>query len=188
MSMELTLFSPTAIKKTGQPLPTLDELEKMRSGNFEHFKVYCEFLRCVVGKKTWNNETCAKKISKVATVSDEAFTLLLLENYWDSWSVIDINEYEGERELNKDKSFKRRKSIHGKWTQGGSGKARYTGWSSQGLERMNTLRAIVIFDREKEEAEEKYLEYRKEVSGNRKKPAEHKRAVKVVHDDFSDLI
>jgi len=39
-----------------------------------------------------------KKIAKLpicemATVSDEAFTLLLLENYWEGWSTKNLDEY-----------------------------------------------------------------------------------------------
>jgi len=43
-------------------------------------------------------DTCAKqKVSKIATVSDEAFAYLLIENYWDEWSTKNMEEYMGER-------------------------------------------------------------------------------------------
>jgi hypothetical protein len=42
------------------------------------------FLSCVVGRVRWKKEACKVPISKVATVSDEAFALLLLENVWEA--------------------------------------------------------------------------------------------------------
>ncbi len=36
-------------------------------------------------------------MSKIATVSDEAFAYLLIENYWNEWSTKNLVEYLGER-------------------------------------------------------------------------------------------
>ena len=48
------------------------------------------FLACVVGKHDWKWQT-KKELSQVATISDEAFALLILENIWDEWK--DMNEF-----------------------------------------------------------------------------------------------
>jgi len=52
------------------------------------------FLPCVVGKKRWKMQIRAgKKVNDVATVSDEAFVLLVLENIWEQMIDMDINKY-----------------------------------------------------------------------------------------------
>ena len=50
------------------------------------------FLPCVVEKHDWKWQTKKELISQVATISDEAFALLILENIWDEWK--DMNEFE----------------------------------------------------------------------------------------------
>jgi hypothetical protein len=51
------------------------------------FQFFCEqFLRVVVGKNQWKDgRIYYNKVSKVATVSDEAMALLHLENSFDYW-------------------------------------------------------------------------------------------------------
>jgi len=52
------------------------------------------FLPCVVGKKQWRMQLQArKKINDIATVLDEAFVLLVLQNIWDDMMQVDINKY-----------------------------------------------------------------------------------------------
>jgi len=33
------------------------------------------------------------KVSEIATVSDEAFAFLLIENYWDTWCNVNLEDY-----------------------------------------------------------------------------------------------
>jgi hypothetical protein len=68
-------------------MPTLGEFRiKNIISNDEMFRLYCEsFLSCVVGKTWWNNNADKKTVSEMASISDEAFALLLLENSYMMW-------------------------------------------------------------------------------------------------------
>jgi len=57
------------------------------------FFLFCDnFLSRIVGISAWR-EGCQKKtVSEMATVSDEAFAYLLVENYWDYWSNLNIKD------------------------------------------------------------------------------------------------
>jgi len=46
-----------------------------------------------VGVAFWRKHCAKLPISEMVTVSDEAFTLLLLENYWEGWSTKNLEEY-----------------------------------------------------------------------------------------------
>ena len=54
------------------------------------------FLSCVVGVAFWRKNSTKMLISEMATVSDETFALLLLENYWDTWSTKNLEAYQKE--------------------------------------------------------------------------------------------
>ena len=51
------------------------------------------FLACVVGQSNFKGKRAQQPISKIATISDEGFVLLVLENIWDMWIIKDIDEY-----------------------------------------------------------------------------------------------
>jgi len=75
-------------------LPIIDDILKLRK-NLKGMNVLCNhFLPCVVGKKRWRMQIQAgKKINDIATVSDEAFILLILQNTWQDMMKLDINDY-----------------------------------------------------------------------------------------------
>jgi len=54
------------------------------------------FLSRVVGVAFWRKNSAKMPISEMATVSNEAFALLLLENYWDTWSTKNLEAYQKE--------------------------------------------------------------------------------------------
>jgi len=61
-------------------LPPLDQL-LLKHENVEDFFIFCEcFLSKVVGVGAWRELCTKQKISDFATVSDEAFAYLLVEN------------------------------------------------------------------------------------------------------------
>jgi hypothetical protein len=68
-------------------MPNLEKFSIMNIiGDEEMFRLYCEsLLSCVVGKTWWNNHADKKKVSEMASISDEAFALLLLENSYNMW-------------------------------------------------------------------------------------------------------
>jgi len=64
-------------------LPTLESILEMDT-NKDCFFLFCEnFLSRIVGMTIWKDSCTKQKVSEMATVSDEAFTYLLIENYWD---------------------------------------------------------------------------------------------------------
>ena len=72
---------------------TLEDFQALRKKK-ETFKHFCEqFLSIVVGVVTWRQQSLVKNVSQIATVSDEAFVLLCLENNWDKWVQIGIKRY-----------------------------------------------------------------------------------------------
>ena len=119
-------------------------------------------------------------ISKIATPTDEAFALLVLENIWDAWKDVDPQEYimarskrrreedddvEGECETNSDgttKKAKRRKEIPGKYTKEHRNAKRYRGWGDDGHAHFNQLVNLVREDRKvRGSFEEEYLDKKK---------------------------
>jgi len=72
-------------------------------------RVLCNhFLPCVIGKKRWKMQILAgKKVNKIATVSGEAFVLLVLENIWDDMMNVNINDYYHPKKRKKKMMLKR---------------------------------------------------------------------------------
>ena len=75
-----------ARKTKVKPAFTLQEFLEGRS-NFEAYSQFCSYFLPSVGKKTYWRDTVlnAKTDQDVITKSNEAFTLLCLENQWDRW-------------------------------------------------------------------------------------------------------
>ena len=63
----------------------MDEYKELRK-NPEAFKTFVDFfLSMVTGKTEHLQKKYLKLLQNYITESDEAFTLLLLENNWDNW-------------------------------------------------------------------------------------------------------
>jgi len=61
------------------------------------FFLFCDcFLSRVVGYTAWKDGCTKSKVSELASITDEAFAYLLVENYWEVWSNIDIDQYKYE--------------------------------------------------------------------------------------------
>ena len=113
-----------------------------------------ELLECVVGKAAWGKKKYQARISeavyantteKIVTVSDEAFGLVLYENYIDKW----ITKYH-----NPSSQGERGKKILGKYTRSSVGYTEYGGWSEEGVLRFNELCSLVEEDRSSRNASE----------------------------------
>jgi len=108
-----------------------------------------------------------KKINDIATVSDEAFVLLILQNIWDDMMEVEINDYyrpkkrkknseahgnsknkEDTNMINDNNETDHARVITGCWTNAWRGSQRYGGWSPEGLNQFNKLVAMVQHDRE----------------------------------------
>jgi len=74
-------------------LPTLTQIQLLQE-DAQTMEIFCNhFLACVVGKHDWKQQTKKELISQVATISDEAFALLVLENIWDEWKDMNVVEF-----------------------------------------------------------------------------------------------
>ena len=71
------------------------------------------FLSRVVGMAFWRKHCAKLPISEMATVPDEAFTLLLLENYWEQWSTKNLDEYKSEVTIDETTNQKKKGKQHG---------------------------------------------------------------------------
>ena len=114
-----------------------------------------ELLECVCGKRAWGarmkyKATISEAKDKdtgeyVVTVSDEAFALLLFENYIDKW----IKRYHEDK--NGDQKSKR---VAGRYNKSNIGYSEYGGWSENGTLRFNELCEMVQDDRASRNARE----------------------------------
>jgi hypothetical protein len=104
---------------------------------------------------------------KIVTKSDEAFALLLYENYIDKWKTqgnIEGNEDEQYEDCEEEDNKKEddddsvhsagsqkmktiSKAVRGKYTCHNNGTMKYEGWSDQGMTRFNELFDLVKKDR-----------------------------------------
>ena len=126
--MLLHLGTTDLIKKG--KLKELADYQQLRS-NAEAYEHFCdEFLPCIVGKTQWSKEIYDKEISKIASVTDEAWALLLLENSWDLWNQIAKHEISGEP-LPKEDCKKT------KWTLGAISAGKYEGWGQESIPKYN---------------------------------------------------
>jgi hypothetical protein len=116
------------------------------------------FVPCVVGKKKFKAKMHEQLTTDadICSVSDEAFTLLLLENQYDRWSDI----YQQRKNKSKEGSVVRQERRKRKWesdispkyTDGGirysdDRKMTHKGWKEAGIVRFNELCAKVHGDR-----------------------------------------
>ena len=77
--------------------------------NKETYFIFCDyFLSKVVGSSIWRDCCTKQRVSDMATILDEAFAFLLLENYWDEWSKKKLEEYVAERSLMKQQANEKR--------------------------------------------------------------------------------
>ena len=78
-------------------MPSLKDIMELRKNE----RLYCDFMiqvvSSVVGKHNWNHRvnTKVKKLDELATATDEACALLLLENSYDRWvDIFKKNNYQ----------------------------------------------------------------------------------------------
>ena len=154
----------------------MDDLKKKRQCP-EAMTIFCnEILPCVVGKINYQKKRSTTLVSQIATMSDEAFGYLFLENIWDNWTKLSQEDMlkivQGKvgnaRRVEKENADgesgngqgDRRQSVmvtgrEGKWTFGKEVSSRkYKGWAMAGLERFNDLCDEVVHDRETEKGME----------------------------------
>ena len=179
-------------KKQGKTLFTIKELCKLRQAETERemeafFWFFGEFLVSVCGARQWGKQKEHELISKatlmgtgekLVTKSDEAFALLMYENYIGKWKKqgnIKDNEDEQHEEDEDEqheedeetaqsvagKKTSNNKAVRGKYTIHNNGTTKYGGWSEKGMARFNELYELVRVDRKCPQAaamEKEFLE------------------------------
>jgi hypothetical protein len=127
----------TALSKKNE-LPEKSALLVPRK-DAETFAIFCNaFLSCTVGKVTYKERVMEERISSFVTISDEAYTLLYLENCYDRW----LAEANGsEKQTHPEK----------KWTSAPQSATLYKGWDEAGIHRYNDLVSSITDQRKEEE-------------------------------------
>jgi hypothetical protein len=142
-------------------VPLLENILKMREDKEGAYTFFADHLiECVAGKMRWKNQKREQLMSEVATPTDEAFALLILENSIMRW--LDIAE-------NGTESLVKPVYTRGK-AAGGSRK--YEGWTDAGKTRFNELIDDVTADRSNHsEWDKSYLEKKQQdvVHGGKRK-------------------
>ncbi|MGL6009651.1 MAG: hypothetical protein ACRC1D_09370 [Culicoidibacterales bacterium] len=151
-------------EESGEDFFSIEELTKLRRASTDRernafFWFYGTFLESVCGRRNWGKMKANDLISnatekggrdKVVTKSDEAFALLMFENYIDKWKSPPGND--DDRETNE-RGRKKQPRVRGKYTSVKSGHCKYGGWSHAGMARFNELYKIVEMDRASSVAE-----------------------------------
>jgi hypothetical protein len=108
--------APTEFRERGEQFYTIDEFCKLRRAATEReqrafFWFFDTFLECVCGARYWRKAKVLMLVSdavdedgrrKLVTKSNEAFGLLLINNYIDKWSTTLTNVARAEMTTEKD--------------------------------------------------------------------------------------
>ena len=127
-------------------MPLLKNVLLMRQNVDGAYTIFCDTLLLqVVGRNIWKAMGTEAYISKIATVSDEAFAILLLENNYDVWKEDVVGTSNGGVSGNVvPRPFAKTTS---KYTLNGAGTKKNQGWTNEGVNWFNTPAALVSADR-----------------------------------------
>ena len=124
----------------------MEEFLEMHSGGAPYELFVKEFLKRVVGEKTWKSSCYRSLLSEYCTASGEAFALLTLENNYDRWEdMAKTGDY-------ADKNGTAPEALYtnsGKSNNGKGAPKRFQGWSTDGYARFDALYNLVKLDRAK---------------------------------------
>ena len=147
----------------------VDVLQLSKGG--EPYEWVCsKLLPCVVGVKNWKLGYLKEPISDVATCSDEAFLLLVLENNYSRWLSearwLKANRYKDE-EAQAPKNYPEAKYTNSGRSKKNGRSKRNQGWSREGYVRFNELYSLVHADRlQRAKFEQELMIYmRQEIEG-----------------------
>jgi hypothetical protein len=120
----------------GQDIPLFDELSNYRGARkLELLDVWCKnFFPAVVGTWHFKRNSTKTLLSDFLTVSDEAFAVTVVENFFDRWRAEGKLLAEGKELTDIDDL------PHPKWTDlmGVVGKQAKGGWVKEGLEQFQS--------------------------------------------------
>ena len=114
----------------------------------------------VIGKREWDMKKCFHMVSDHVSISDEAYTLLLLENVYEKWLKIKQHQQPGEK----------RTIVKGKYTdpEKGASNEKYKGWTVDGIQRYNQLYQKVQHNRNQKWAKTVEMKAKEEFQGRYK--------------------
>jgi hypothetical protein len=120
---------------TGHELEPLDELLNDHGHKrLDTFKIWCTyFFPSVVGSWHFKGNASKKTLSNFLTVSNEAFALTVIKNFFERWKAEGMLAAEGKTTEGKDIPM-------AKWTDstvGVIGKKTKGGWTNKGMARFN---------------------------------------------------
>jgi hypothetical protein len=99
--------------------------------NIEDVTLFCDtFLSNVVGKNIYNSKVGETRMSKIATVGDETFAFVCVENSIERWK----DKVSNPTKTNESK-WKPSKYTANPWPEA----RKYGGWSLEGIRRFNEL-------------------------------------------------
>jgi len=132
---------------------TIEQFCEGRKNKKAYNLFYTKFIPAVVGPELFRQRLKDATTVDLCTASDEAFTLLLLENSYARW--VNIYELEGgipsQRRGDTKRTFT--SDIEAKYTRGGiklssdQVSQKQKGWTQDGIKRFNALFASVMKDR-----------------------------------------
>jgi len=137
-------YSYCILDKTNGNVPRLQDILHMRSDvNLAYTYFANASLPKIVGPTKWRGQVTKKTISQIATPTDEAFGLLLLENSLENW----IEAQRLVHEDNSNSGANKTPFIYSlRQTKGGSRK--FGVWSNAGMRRYRELVHLVRANRE----------------------------------------
>jgi len=150
------------------------------------FWFFNAFLECVCGANIWRTAKTTQLVSaaretngsKIVSISDEAFGLLLIDNYFEKWQILaegDVEDTEPAQQAGAGTGRGKKKANSrrpGKYTKKALGHCKYGGWNSNGIQQFNALRKLVEQDRacpQAEQMEKELLAFCRTSAGGKKK-------------------
>lgn len=173
--------------------------------NFDVYKDFCQyFVSGVVGIRHFDRNKCILPLHKYVSSSDEAFTILTLENNWSRWSSMaeaknwkdsevpsawTTSMVKRKPEMNQDKDIEVAETPQAR---------RYRGWTAKGILRYNELHAEIKEERKKDIFDDfetyciEYFQEKAEEQGNnnhkRRKKEQDRPLPIATHDLWDDDI
>ena len=138
--------------KLKQNIPSFKHVLTLSANEGNTYSNVCDMLLPVVvgvrEMKTGMKQ--GRLISDIATVSDEALCIAILENSWDKW--VHLYENKDDSSDNENEDEENRSVPNSKWTYDGrgAGAKKYLGWNRDGIDRFNIITTLVKEDREKQ--------------------------------------
>ena len=165
------------LEANNKTVPKLQEYLQGRKLTSVYMIVYDKFIPCIASSKFYKESVRERLLDKnnnseLFTQSDEAFTLLVLENYFHRW--MDIYKKEDgipRRRVGSRKKKQPDSEVKPKYTSGGlvyknSKDVKGKGWQDDGILRYNDLFGFVEEDRKNNELfMSRYLESKREKEG-----------------------